>query len=86
MLRHLLAQELLRAFKAAHLYAGGWRLLFIRRCADLVPRRAKLVVASRRMGMRVRRGQGPTWAGVPLYFGYRLEGEHLRSSLARPVL
>ena len=46
----------------------------------------QLIANRRRMGMRVRMGQGPTWVGVPLYFGYRLERERLRSSLARPAL
>ena len=35
----------------------------IRRCTDIVPRRAMLVVASRSMGIRVRRGAGPHVGG-----------------------
>ena len=58
----------------------------IRRCADLVPRCAMLVVASRSVGMRMRIGQGLTWAGVPWYVRERLARKRLRSSLARLAL
>ena len=38
----------------------------IRRYANIVPRRAMLVVASRRMGKRERRRQGPMWGSFAL--------------------
>ena len=38
----------------------------IRRYADIVPRWAMLVVASRRTGIRERGGQGPMWGSFAL--------------------
>ena len=43
----------------------------IRRYADMLPRRAMLVVASRRLGIREHRGQDPMWVSFALWVTLR---------------
>ena len=53
--RRLRKGGLLRRHRAHKRYLCRRVAAIIHRCADIVPRRAMLVVASRRMGMRERR-------------------------------